>query len=973
MTRFLVLVLALVAATLCSARAPVVRVGLPQLPSYETVQRKLAAERCSDKASVCYRYALGSEYQLLDWLQTGRIDAAAVSGLTLEVMRQAVGEKKFADEFFVSTKLPASEVAPWRYRIVLSAERNGAALPDPEAELHTLLRDLIAGPRSDAVVDLPSHLSAGVPDLHRRLRASLKVEPGASEQRGLDAVMANLVGSLRFADGRAGPPLRFLLAEQDGGPLSHFFLVRKVSLPLPLDPGASVAPTLDDEKHFLDYLKGAGERAAPSSGLGRFAAGNYKRNSAGWRNRFSFAFSLDELHGILRSHARDAQEDKGIALVLTGGGVKAAYQTKLIDHLYGGGGYLHNRLGGGTPKAHAVPVDYVVGTSGGALLGIFVASVDGGNEKLDLSTKLWHRHDKNGKATDKRLSASNVFPWADLMRWASVLLCVTIFGLVCAATALLRRWLGNTAEGERDQAGRFWRFTVWWLALLGATPWLLVYLNGEHGAEHIPAIQGAFYGLFVLIAVYSDNRIVTRKESRTGIASPRWPMALAATGCALVALALLLARGESRPIESLGSSITVPALIACFGAACVFWGLHRWFIRCAPRLEPVKSRALAVIALMIGVFVVSHGILCVLALLGYASTFELILLEFWGVLAAIAAAVSVVLAGLAYSGGAPRLRQLFDFMLAPHPSLNVVNVTRGTRMVACAVAGWLWWNLLVAPGLYGNDDAQRYFRQAAINVFGEQAVGAGNSPSLAVKFHAYYVAPVTALQKGGERYVMFRPAQAYALGASGAGLGSRSWVTISNDPRWLTVEDEEQQARLVMPVAFASGSPFPVFPAHRIHLPVIGEELLVDGGYAHNVPVEAAKRLGARRVLVIHSSPREPGTSEPAAKPAAGGSDFQVLGNFALMLRSVVPYLYNRSQVEDALSGEDLLLASIAPSASPKGWPFLTDFRAEVIKRMFDEAEKDRKLRIGSIENWGQPSFAARPTSGIPARGSPSP
>jgi hypothetical protein len=122
------------------------------------------------------------------------------------------------------------------------------------------------------------------------------------------------------------------------------------------------------------------------------------------------------------------------------------------------------------------------------------------------------------------------------------------------------------------------------------------------------------------------------------------------------------------------------------------------------------------------------------------------------------------------------------------------------------------------------------------------------------------------------------------------------------------------------------------------------------------VPVEAGKRLGARRVLVINSSPRE-----PAAQPEAGGRRFRYVGNLTWMLRWIIPYLYERSQVEDALSAEDLIVALIAPSASPRGWPFLTDFRAEVISRMFEESEKDQTLRIGSIENWGRPAFTRRP------------
>jgi hypothetical protein len=84
------------------------------------------------------------------------------------------------------------------------------------------------------------------------------------------------------------------------------------------------------------------------------------------------------------------------------------------------------------------------------------------------------------------------------------------------------------------------------------------------------------------------------------------------------------------------------------------------------------------------------------------------------------------------------------------------------------------------------------------------------------------------------------------------------------------------------------------------------------------------------------------------------------VGNLTWLARWIIPYLYERSQVEDALSAEDLIVAVIAPSASPEGWPFLTDFRAEVIERMFEEANKDRALRIGSIESWGRPAFVRR-------------
>lgn len=980
MKYLLLVMVGLMAAAQCAARPVVVRLGLSEW--YTPVQQRRAAERCPDRDLLCYRYTIGSEYQLLDWLQTGRIDAAAVSGMTLALLQRGVGADKFKQEFFVGRKLPLNDLQPRRYRIELRAEKDAVALADFDVQLAELVRTMTGPEPVDAAVHLPSHLSDAVRELDGRIRKISGNEPGA-----LDAVMENFLERLRFGDASSGAALRLTLAEVDGGPLSHFFVLRRLALPATVEPGASLPLTLQEETRFLDYLAGAPARVPKDSKLARFAAGNYQHADAGWRNRFRFEFSLDELNAILRSHVRDSQEDNGIALVLTGGGVKAAYQTKLIDELYKSG-YLYNRLAPPDQlPPHAVPVNYVVGTSGGALLGIFVASLDGSRAYPDLSTRLWH---KEGKLENDRLSASDVFPWADMMRWASLLYVAFIFGAMCVLLALWRRWFGIAPTGQVDEAGgRFFYLTVWWLALLIATPWLFVYLNGKHGAEHIPAIQGAFYGLFVLIAVYSDNRFLVTKQTRFGVSNPRpsqrRPVLLGALGIALVLLAVALAvhSEEPRIVALLGFEITLPALIACFGVALMFVALHWWFERGAARLKPVSRQAFDGIVLLALLFVVSHGILCVLAFFGFATTFELILVKFWGVLGVIALGVSILVACFAYLRPRSRLGRLLDFFLEPHPSQGLVNVARGTRMIGCAIAGWMWWNLLVAPGLYGNNDAFAYFKDAAGHVFPEDpprdVIGEDGTTTtlLNLKFHAHYVAPVTALEDNKEHYVMFRPAKLYASGASDAGLGKRSWVTIANDPRWLMIPDEGKQAELLMRVAFASGSPFPVFPAHRITLPLVGEKLLVDGGYAHNVPVEAAKRLGARRVLVINSSPREPlkqAKLTPAPKPAEKAQpEFRYFGSFAMMLREVLPYLYNRSQVEDAVSGEDLLVASIAPSAPSEGWPFLTDFRAEVIRRMFKAATDDQRLRIGSIDNWGQPSFAPRPTSGTPARGSPAP
>jgi len=129
-----------------------------------------------------------------------------------------------------------------------------------------------------------------------------------------------------------------------------------------------------------------------------------------------------------------------------------------------------------------------------------------------------------------------------------------------------------------------------------------------------------------------------------------------------------------------------------------------------------------------------------------------------------------------------------------------------------------------------------------------------------VELQTSFTAPVTALEKGEEYYVLFPPQPNNAANKKNAPyslLDYRNGLNVSNVPRWITIDDLKKQDELLLSVVFASGSPFPIFPAHRINLPKIGQEWLVDGGYAHNIPIQAANQLGAHRLLIISSSPRE--------------------------------------------------------------------------------------------------------------------
>ena len=68
----------------------------------------------------------------------------------------------------------------------------------------------------------------------------------------------------------------------------------------------------------------------------------------------------------------------------------------------------------------------------------------------------------------------------------------------------------------------------------------------------------------------------------------------------------------------------------------------------------------------------------------------------------------------------------------------------------------------------------------------------------------------------------------------------------------------QEHSEVLLDVVLGSGSIYPVFPARRIaNLPDDGEQIeLIDGGYAHNSPIEAAVMWGATHMILIDVTPR---------------------------------------------------------------------------------------------------------------------
>lgn len=305
----------------------------------------------------------------------------------------------------------------------------------------------------------------------------------------------------------------------------------------------------------------------------------------------------------------------------------------------------------------------------------------------------------------------------------------------------------------------------------------------------------------------------------------------------------------------------------------------------------------------------------------------------------------------------------------------------------------------MAPAIYGNGLAREYFFKThcpddKAEVFAEcekYLKETELSPP-----NTNFVVSATSLEKKRERYFVFKADD--AASESNSTINRRLEELIKTDPRWIP-DDSVVFKRDLLSVVFASGSPFPVFPATWVGLPGEGNEWLVDGGFAHNVPIEAANALGAAKALVISSSMLHeheetiPDTSQEESGQSAAQDESEsgkaqrdrkkllrntnlLTGNLIRNVPRLFPYLFERSQVEDAVSAEEILVTTISPVHRKKKWPGLTDFKSDVVIDLLDAAKNDKHARIGLVESWGAPvcdfhgiSYSCRELKSIRASG----
>ena len=132
--------------------------------------------------------------------------------------------------------------------------------------------------------------------------------------------------------------------------------------------------------------------------------------------------------------------------------------------------------------------------------------------------------------------------------------------------------------------------------------------------------------------------------------------------------------------------------------------------------------------------------------------------------------------------------------------------------------------------------------------------------------------------------------------------------------------------QLLLDVVIGSGTIFPVFPAREIRdFPKKNERVeLIDGGFAHNSPVEAAVLWGATHIVLVEATPA------------------RVLkrGNFIYNASSAFTHLHKQTQLVDVRSKQQVVVFTLQPSP-----PHICvlDFASNLIKSSIERGYRDAK------------------------------
>jgi predicted acylesterase/phospholipase RssA len=152
-----------------------------------------------------------------------------------------------------------------------------------------------------------------------------------------------------------------------------------------------------------------------------------------------------------------------------------------------------------------------------------------------------------------------------------------------------------------------------------------------------------------------------------------------------------------------------------------------------------------------------------------------------------------------------------------------------------------------------------------------------------------------------------------------------------------------QRSSILLDVMLGSGSIFPIFPSRRVNgVPNPDDSIeLIDGGFAHNSPVEAAVLWGATHIVLIEATPRKRVERT----------------NFLQNASASFSHLYQQAQLLDVRSRERVVVFSLAPEPPHM---CVLDFSNNLIIDSIDRGYRDAARTSAD----GPPRFQKEP--GLP-------
>ncbi len=160
--------------------------------------------------------------------------------------------------------------------------------------------------------------------------------------------------------------------------------------------------------------------------------------------------------------------------------------------------------------------------------------------------------------------------------------------------------------------------------------------------------------------------------------------------------------------------------------------------------------------------------------------------------------------------------------------------------------------------------------------------------------------------------------------------------------RGVSLHDHPQ---ILLDVVMGSGSIYPLFPARRIPgIPRQGQQIeLVDGGFAHNSPVEAAVMWGATHILLVDVMAR----------------GRMRRGNFLQNATSSVRHLHRQAQLLDARSRDRVTIFTLSPEPPHI---CIIDFASNLVRQSIQQGYDDASIEATQAtprfeKEIGQPAF----------------